>query len=214
MVQHWKGLGEVCLYCFTPGRLASGRDPLEMVMAQIRGGADVIQLREKHASKRARLELGIKVREITRKAGVLFIVNDDLDLALILDADGLHLGQEDLPLEYVRPFLEDKLVGISTHSEDEIKGAVAQGPDYIAIGPIYPTETKEDPDPVVGVEMVKTAQRLSPVPFVAIGGITEARVPELVAAGCRRVAIISDILLSDDIEGKCRRIKQMLMQTG
>ena len=91
-------LEDVRLYCFSPGRFLKGRDPVELVAAQIRGGADVIQLREKEMSRRGRLELGLKLRELTRKEGVLFIVNDDVDLALILDADGVHLGQDDIPI--------------------------------------------------------------------------------------------------------------------
>ena len=103
----------VRLYCFTPGRFLKGRDPVEVVAAQIRGGADVIQLREKQMSRRSRLELGLRIRKLTIKEGVLFIVNDDVDLALILNADGVHLGQDDIPVQYARPLMKDKMIGVS-----------------------------------------------------------------------------------------------------
>ena len=101
-------LTNVHLYCFSPGNFLRGRDPVEIVAAQIRGGADVIQLREKDMSRRAKLELGLKLRELTRREGVLFIVNDDIDLAVILDADGVHLGQEDIPIRFARPRLSSR----------------------------------------------------------------------------------------------------------
>ncbi|MCP4667706.1 MAG: thiamine phosphate synthase, partial [Deltaproteobacteria bacterium] len=99
---------DVRLYCFSPGRFLRGRDPLEVAAAQIRGGADVIQLREKEMSRRGRLELGLELRKLTQEEGALFIVNDDVDLALILDADGVHLGQDDIPIVYARPLMRDK----------------------------------------------------------------------------------------------------------
>jgi len=206
-------LGEVCLYCFTPGKLAMDRDPIELVKAQIRGGADVIQLREKEMSKRERLELGLKIRELTRDSGVIFIVNDDLDLALILDADGLHLGQEDIPIRYARSFMKERLIGVSTHSEGEVRQALDEGADYIGFGPVFQTTTKDAPDPVVGIEMLERLRGLA-IPYVAIGGIKEENLRQVVDAGCRRVAIISDILLAEDIEAKCKRLKTLLTETG
>jgi len=119
-----KSLQDVRLYCFSPGDFLMGRDPIETVTAQIKGGADVIQLREKNLPKREALELGLAIRDLAKQTGVLFIVNDELDLALILEADGVHLGQDDIPIKCARPLLKDKIIGISTHSLDQAQEAI------------------------------------------------------------------------------------------
>jgi len=200
----------VRLYCFTPGKFLRDRDPLVLISAQIRGGADVIQLREKGMSARERLELGISIRELTRRDNVLFIVNDDVDLAMILDADGVHLGQEDIPIKYVRPLLKDKIIGVSTHSLEQAKEAIDAGADYIGVGPVFETRTKENREDLVGVEFLSKISDICPIPYVAIGGIREDNIESLPKAGCRRAAVISDILLAPDIEVRCRLLKSRL----
>ncbi len=199
---------KVRLYCFTPGRLAD--DPISVAEKQIRGGADVIQLREKHRTKREILEIGLKLREITRRYDVLFIVNDDIDIALIVDADGVHLGQDDIPIEYARPLMKDRLIGISTHSLEQVKEAVEKGADYVGFGPVFETRTKENPEDTVGIEKLKVLKEICPVPYVAIGGIGIGNIDKILEAGCKRVAIISDIINAEDIEERCRRIKKIL----
>ncbi len=205
-----RSVEDIHLYCFTPGPFGKGNDPVAMVEAQIRGGADVIQLREKQLSKRERLEFGREVRRLTREEGVLFIVNDDVDLALILDADGVHLGQDDIPIQHARPLMGDKIIGVSTHSLEQVERAVRQGADYIGFGPIFDTRTKEDREPVVGLGLLARVKDICPVPYVAIGGITRENLPSVINAGCNRVAIISDILLAENIEERCRDIKTLL----
>jgi len=205
-----KSLGEIRLYCFSPGSLLRNRDPLELVAAQIRGGADVIQLREKEASKRSRLELGAKLRDLTRQEGVLFIVNDDVDLALILDADGVHLGQEDIPIEAARPLMKEKIIGLSTHSLRQVEKAVASGADYIGVGPVFETGTKMDREALVGLDLLRKIKDTCPVPYVAIGGIGEENIESVIAAGCRRVAVIGNILLARDVEDQCRKLRSVL----
>ncbi len=205
-----KSVDDIHLYCFTPGPFGKGKDPLAMVEAEIRGGSDVIQLREKQMSKRDRLEFGMKVRELTRRHGVMFIVNDDVDLALILGADGVHLGQNDIPIQFARPLMGEKIIGVSTHSLDQVMEAVNAGADYIGFGPIFGTNTKEDTEPVVGVGLLSRVKNICSIPYVAIGGITKENLVEVVAAGCNRVAIISDIFTANNIEEKCREIKRQL----
>lgn len=205
-----KSLEDVRLYCFSPGNFLMGRDPIEMIAAQIRGGADVIQLREKNMPKRQKLALGLAIRNITTQEGILFIVNDDLDLALILEADGVHLGQDDIPIQYARPLLKDRIIGISTHSLDQAREAIESGADYIGIGPAFKTETKIKTDPVVETDLILKIKELSPVPVIAIGGIGEKNIDLLVNKGIRRAAIISDILSSKDIETKTRALKEKL----
>ncbi len=206
-----KLLEEARLYCFSPGKFLKNRNPLEVVSAQIRGGADVIQLREKEMQKRERLDLGLKIREITRDRDVLFIVNDDVDLAMILDADGVHLGQEDIPIRYARPLMKDKIIGISTHSLDQVNEAVEGGADYIGVGPIFETATKEDREELVGTDLLLKTRDICPIPYVAIGGIGKDNIESLLKTGCKRAAIISDILLAPDVEKQCKFFKNKLL---
>lgn len=202
---------EVHLYCFSPGRFLRDRDPVEVVAAQIRGGADVIQLREKEMSRRGRLELGLELRELTKQAGVPFIVNDDVDLALILNADGVHLGQDDIPIQYARPLMKDKIIGVSTHSLEQVRGAVASGADYIGVGPVFETKTKENREALVGLDLLSKVRDICPIPYVAIGGIDKDTIRLLSDVGCHRAAIISDIMLSRDIEECCRILKRGML---
>jgi len=205
-----RSIEDIQLYCFTPGPFGKGNDPLAMVEAQIRGGADVIQLREKGLSKRERLEFGLKVRSLTREHNVLFIVNDDVDLAIILDADGVHLGQDDIPIQHARPLMGDKIIGVSTHSLRQVEQAVRQGADYIGFGPIFDTSTKKDRETIVGLGLLARLRDICPIPYVSIGGITKENLPSVINAGCNRVAIISDILLAENIEERCKEIKTLL----
>ena len=204
-----KSLADMRLYCFSPGPFLKGRDPEELVRAQIRGGADVVQLREKKLGKRDKLAMGRVVKRVTREMGALFIVNDDLDLALILDADGLHLGQEDIPIREARPFFPG-IIGVSTHSLEQARQAVDDGADYIGVGPVFATGSKENPDPVVGPELVRKVAAFSPIPLVAIGGITLENAGLVAAAGGRCAAVISDILAAEDIEERARQIRAVL----
>lgn len=205
-----KSLKDVRLYCFTPGRFLKDADPVEVVAAQIRGGADVIQLREKEMSRKGRLELGLRLREMTRREGTLFIVNDDVDVALMTDADGVHLGQDDIPIQFARRFLKDKIIGISTHSLEQVEEAVASGADYIGVGPVFETTTKDDRDELVGLELLAKIRDTCPVPYIAIGGLGEGNISSLVDVGCRRAAVISDIMLAQDIEKQCNILKELL----
>jgi thiamine-phosphate pyrophosphorylase len=201
----------VHLYCFSPGRFLRGRDHIGIVAAQIRGGADVIQLREKEMSRRARLELGLKLRDMTKREGVLFIVNDDVDLAIILDADGVHLGQEDIPIRFARPLMKKKIIGVSTHSLEQVERAVEAGADYVGIGPVFETATKPDREPLIGLDLLSKARDTCPIPYVAIGGIGKETIGSLKEVGCHRAAVISDIMLAGDIEKRCKALRRSLV---
>jgi len=187
-----------------------GRNPVEVVSAQIRGGVDVIQLREKQSGKRARLEMAFRLRELTRQTETLFIVNDDVDIALIAGADGVHLGQDDIPVRHARSLVGEKLIGVSTHCVEQIREAVASGADYIGVGPIFDSGTKETRESLVGLELLRTAREICPIPYVAIGGVGKDNIHLVVGAGCRRAAVISDILTAADVEERCRHLKGML----
>src|SRR5215468_1854273 len=164
----------------------------EIVRMFLDGGANLIQLRDKEASGRELLEQAMACLKLTRNAGATLIINDRVDVALTADADGVHLGQDDLSVAEAREILgEDKIIGVSTHSIDQFRDALKTSADYIAVGPVYPTMTKENPDPVVGLELVREAKKLTDRPLVAIGGINHERAPEVIAAGADCVAVIS-----------------------
>lgn len=156
------------------------------------GGASFIQLRDKDAIGRELLEQAMACLRLTRKAGATLIINDRVDVALTAGADGVHLGQGDLSVAEAREILgRDKIIGVSTHSIDQFRAALETSADYIAVGPVYPTMTKENPDPVVGLELIREARTLTDRPLVAIGGINHERAPEVIAAGADCVAVIS-----------------------
>ena len=164
----------------------------EIVSMFLDGGASLIQLRDKEASGRELLEQAMACLKLTRKAGATLIINDRVDVALTAEADGVHLGQDDLSVEEAREILgKDKIIGVSTHSISQFRAALETSADYIAIGPIYPTLTKENPAPVVGLELIHEARKLTDRPLVAIGGVNHARAPEVIAAGADCVAVIS-----------------------
>ena len=172
----------------------------------------MIQLRDKGGDLRRLYDEALAIRNLCRHHGALFIVNDRLDLALAVEADGVHLGQEDLSPRLAHPLLRPgMLLGVSTHSVEEAREAEAAGADYIGFGPIYPTETKEKTRPVVGIEGIRAVKAAVKVPLLAIGGITLARIPAVMAAGADGVAVISAIVGSQDITGTCRAFLQAII---
>jgi thiamine-phosphate pyrophosphorylase len=164
----------------------------EIVRMLLDGGASLIQLRDKEASGREMLDQAIACLKLTREAGATLIINDRVDVALTAGADGVHLGQDDLSVDEAREILgEDKIIGVSTHSIDQFRAALETSANYIALGPVFPTLTKENSAPVVGLELVREARKLTDRPLVAIGGINLGRAPEVIEAGADCVAVIS-----------------------
>ena len=187
---------DLTLYLITDDGYLADRDWLKAIEDAIKGGVTVVQYRSKSGIKTTRemYEELLQLRELTKKYGVPLIVNDRIDLALAVDADGVHIGQDDLPAEVVRKLLgEEKIIGISTHSLEEVEKANDLPVDYIAFGSIYRTPTKEKPI-VVGVEKLKEAKKVAKKPLVAIGGIMPYNVDEVIKAGADGVAVISAIL--------------------
>ena len=194
------------LYVILDRQFLAGRDELEVTRQIIEGGARVIQLRDKQSKKGELLLLAQKLRELCSQAGVLFIVNDYLDLALAADADGLHIGQEDLPLPAVRRELPiDAIVGCSVTTVSQATRAQNEGADYIAVGSMFPTTTKKEAI-VVGVDMLKELKRVVSVPLVAIGGINQNNVGEVVTAGADAVAVISAVMGEKDVKGAVHKL--------
>ena len=171
------------------------------VLAQIgQAGGRVVQYRNKTQPMRDVYRQAVKLRDQAGRMGMVFIVNDRCDLAQAIDADGVHLGQSDLPLELAREVMgDDRLIGISTHRQKEVQEATKGGADYLGFGPIYPTSTKNDHEPLVGLEGLRRVRTLTTLPIFAIGGITVDSVKDVVDCGADGVAVASAILESADI---------------
>ena len=201
---------EVDIYPVTCEQLSAGRSNLEVLEAVIQGGAKIVQLREKEYEKRDLYYLALKFKEITARAGVLLIINDHLDIALSVDADGVHLGQEDLPLKVARKLAPELLIGASSHSLEEALQAQDDGADYINIGPIFPTKTKVGVDRFLGPDAIA---RISPhvaVSFTVMGGINESNIDQVLTRGARRVAMVTAITKAPDIAAKVRSLKEKI----
>lgn len=194
------------LYVIIDTQALKGRSHIEVASEAIRGGAKTVQLRDKLQSKKELLPLAQKLRNLCAERNVLFIMNDYLDLALASDADGLHLGQDDLPIKVARKLLPmDKILGCSTTTVDQAITAESEGADYIAAGSIYPTSSKETAK-VVGLERLRQIRQAISLPLVAIGGITKDNAAEVLAAGADSVAVISAILQAESPEEAARQI--------
>jgi len=181
------------------GRL-HGRDPAFVVDSLARAGARLIQLRVKGLSDRRWLAMAGAALAAARASGAYLVVNDRADIARIAGADGLHVGQDDLAGTDARAVVgPGVLLGVSTHNLDQLAAAATAAVDYLAIGPVFPTRTKDNPDPVVGLEMVRRARAATTRPLVAIGGITRANARSVVEAGADGVAVISDLLDAPDL---------------
>ena len=194
------------LYVILDRQFLGGKDELDIAGQIIEGGARVIQLRDKQSKKGELLLVAQKLKELCSQADVLFIINDYLDLAMAVDADGLHIGQGDLPLPVIRRELPiDKIVGCSVTTLSQATRAQNEGADYIAVGSIFPTTTKKGAI-VVGVDILKELKRILSVPLVAIGGINQNNVGEVVAAGADAVAVISAVLGEEDVRGAVQEL--------
>jgi thiamine-phosphate diphosphorylase len=189
-----------------------GRDPVAQAEAACAGGAAAVQLRAKTATDRAALDLARAIRRKTREAGVLFFVNDRFDLALAAEADGVHLGQDDLPPDAIPAALRARLlVGRSTHTLEQVRGAAAEPVDYLAFGPVFGTASKDSPYDARGLAALADAVRLAaPRPLVAIGGIDLARAADCVRAGAASVAVISAVAGAPDPEAATRALADAL----
>jgi thiamine-phosphate pyrophosphorylase len=175
-------------------KFATEDEFLDAVASALQGGVDILQLREKNMSAKKILELGKKLKQLCSEYGATFIVNDRIDIAAILQADGVHLGQDDLDVKFAREILGEKcIVGVSTHAPEQALKAVVDGADYIGIGPVFATPTKEGRIPV-GLDYVKWASKNIDIPAFVIGGIDEENIDKVINAGASRVAVVRAII--------------------
>jgi len=174
-------------------------------------GVPFIQLRMKNASRDEIVSNAWKIREVTRGTDSLFIVNDDVSIAKEVDADGVHLGQRDMSLTEAREIWDapGKIFGLSTHSEVQAEAAIAQKPDYIGIGPIFPTPTKAIADPDLGVERAGAIAKATPLPHVVLGGIDETNLAEILRAGAVNYCAVRAIMQSQTPEVEIRKLQQI-----
>jgi thiamine-phosphate pyrophosphorylase len=199
------------LYVITDDRLVPGRSHVEIARAALEGGAGIVQLRDKRRDAGELLPIAREIRGMCRAAGALFLVNDRVDLAAASGADGVHLGQTDLPVREARELLgPEKLIGISVENAGQTAAAEDEGADYLGVGAIYGSGTKADAGAAVGPGQIARLRRVSSLPIVAIGGITLERIPEVRAAGADAVAVISSVAAAPDPAAAARTLVQVL----
>lgn len=205
------------IYGITAEKYSRGRSTMEVVRAMIEGGIGIIQYREKRPAKSfaEMLEECREIRRLTREAGVIFIVNDYTDIARLVDADGVHVGQDDLPVAAVRELIgPEKMIGLSTHSPEQAAAAVLAGADYIGVGPIFATTTKEDVCSPVGLAYLDHVVRSCPLPFVVIGGIKEHNIGQIVERGGKTACLVTEIVGATDIATTVGRLQAILRGSG
>jgi thiamine-phosphate pyrophosphorylase len=201
------------LYVITNSRLGGGRSVIEQAAAAIAGGADVIQLREPEMPTADLVELGRAMRALTRRTGTTFVMNDRVDVALVVDADGVHLGQDDMRPADARSLLgPDRIIGVSAGNPREYQLVLEQGADYIGVGPVYQTGSKGDAGTAIGPDGIATMRRLTDLPIVAIGGLSAENLSPVVSAGADGIAVISAVISQPDIAEAARVLKDALQR--
>jgi thiamine-phosphate pyrophosphorylase len=200
------------LYAITDERFLNSSNISQAVERAILGGATVIQYRAKKKSSKEMYEEALKVREITKSYGIPFIVNDRLDIALAVKADGVHVGQEDLPVRVIRSIVgKEFIVGLSTHNLNQVKKANEENlADYLGFGPVFLTTTKENPDPITGVEELCKAVKISKIPIVAIGGINRDNILKVKACNPAGIAVVRAIFEKGDPYENAKTIKKLI----
>lgn len=192
------------LYLVTSHSLSAGRPTLKVVEEALEAGVRLVQLREKELSTRQLVELARKVREMTWAADALLLINDRLDVALAVGADGVHLGQDDLPVADARRLAPDLILGVSTHGEAEAVEAQQQGASYINIGPLFPTRTKAWGGAFLGWEGLERVAAVTRIPFTVMGGIRPEHVPGLIHRGATAVAVVTAVTAASDVRTAVR----------
>ena len=208
--QRREKLSRMRLYLIT-GDQGGEVETARIVEAALEGGASVIQLRKKTMAKGEQYSIARALRRLTQLHGALFIVNDHADIAIAADADGVHLGQDDLPPSAVRelPGFDGRLIGRSTHSLEQAKGAIGEGADYIAVGPVYPTPTKAGRPPV-GTALVSDVAAIADRPFLAVGGINDENAPAVVEAGAGAIAVVRAVYDAANPAEAARRLREII----
>ncbi len=200
------------IYGILGEKFSQGRTNIQVAKQMVDGGIDILQYREKVKDKSLKqmyLEC-LEIRKITADANVPFIINDFVDIALMVGADGIHHGQDDLPIKAVRKLAPGMMVGCSTHSPAQAQKAIEDGADYIGVGPIFTTQTKEDVCDAVGFEYLEHVVENHTIPFVAIGGIKRQNLKDVISRGAKTVCLVTEIIGAQNIEKRIKEIKNIL----
>ena len=183
----------------------------ELAELAIAGGADTIQFRQKEGATRMMIRAAEQMQDLCKKAGVTFIVNDRVDVAVASHADGVHLGQDDFPIPLARRLLgEEAIIGGSAGSMEEARQCLLEGADYIGFGPVYPTTSKEDAGPAAGLSLLKQIVEAIPLPIIAIGGITADNTPPVIKTGVHGIAVISAVCCQKDPRDAAKCLRRLL----
>ncbi|MBR4833261.1 MAG: thiamine phosphate synthase [Thermoguttaceae bacterium] len=200
---------QIDIYPVVTSEFCAGRDPLAVVREVFEGGARIVQLREKSASDRDVFRLAVKCRKLANRFGALFIVDDRLDVALAANADGVHLGQDDIRWDVAKRLAPELLIGASTHNLAEIQEAQALNVDYLNIGPIFATQTKAVAYPPVGLELLAELRKATTVPTTVMGGVKARHIKELRSIGVERIALVTEITQARDVAAKTRELRSL-----
>jgi thiamine-phosphate pyrophosphorylase len=207
-------LGKFGPYVITARIKELERDHLDVAQEAILGGAAVIQLRDKDMSSKEMYKVGVKLKALTKKAGVTFIINDRLDIALAVKADGVHLGQNDLPVSVVRRIVgKNMIIGTSASNLREACLGEKAGADYIGLGPIFSTPSKDDASEPIGLEVIKEVKKAVSIPVIAIGGISQENAKEVLAAGADNIAVISAVAWAKNMRAATNSLLEILKNT-
>ncbi|MDR3573498.1 MAG: thiamine phosphate synthase [Anaerolineaceae bacterium] len=199
------------LYLVTDAELSHGRSQRQIVEAAIRGGVTFVQYREKSASTRHMIEEAFDLCQLCRTYGVPFIINDRLDVALAVDADGVHVGQDDMPAALARKLIgPSKILGVSVENGTQLQAAMTDGADYVGASPIFATPTKPDAPPPMGLRGLRQLSEHAVIPIVAIGGLNASNAADVLRAGASGLAVVSAIVSAEDVEAAARMLKQII----
>ena len=201
------------LYVVTDSDLSKGRTDAEVARLAYEGGADAVQLRMKHSDGREMLEQALEIRKVADEYCRFFFVNDRVDIAMASGADGVHLGQSDIPLEVARDLMgETAIIGISVDNVDQAIAAAEGGADYIGIGSIFNTSTKPDAKQGVGLGAIYEIREAVDIPIVAIGGINRGNIQDVVRAGADAAAVVSAVVAQDDIRSAAHELRDLILK--
>ncbi len=201
------------LYVVTDEKLSKGRSNVEIARLAYEGGADVVQLRMKNASKEAMIKDALAIQELADDFCRFFIVNDSVEVALESGADGVHLGQSDMPIEKAVEMLgDDKIIGISANTVETAMDAKEKGATYIGVGSIFTTATKPDADQGIGLDAIYRIHQAVDIPLVAIGGINLGNVQEVIRAGADAAAVVSAVVSQDDVRKAAHDLKDLIIK--
>jgi thiamine-phosphate pyrophosphorylase len=199
------------LHILTDVQLQSKYSHTELTRLAITGGADTIQLRQKTGSTREMIEIAQQMKRLCEESGVVFVVNDRVDVALASGADGVHLGQDDFPIPLARELLgEESIIGGSAGTLEEARKCLSEGADYVGFGPVYPTASKEDAGPASGLSLLRKVVEAIPLPVIAIGGVDETNTRDVMEAGAHGIAVISAVCCQEHPEQATHALSQVI----